>query len=97
MASTSESRLMSAAVFAPFDPPGTRAAAGRQHFAPDMPAYLHLSRDPWRHEVVLTLASDVEPHNPALPCTEPPAAKVAANQESRAVRLAQQPRFRASR
>lgn len=65
MASTSESRLMSAAVFAPFEPAGTRADAGRQHFAPDMPAYSHVSRDPRGYEVGWTLAG--EPHKPAPP------------------------------
>lgn len=45
----------------PFDPPGTRADADRQYFAPDMPAYFHLSRDPRGHEVAWTLAGDVKP------------------------------------
>lgn len=49
----------------PFDPPGTGATAERRTFAPDMPAYFHLSRDPQGRDVVWTLAGDVDPAKPA--------------------------------
>ncbi|TWI04637.1 zinc carboxypeptidase [Luteimonas cucumeris] len=50
----------------PFDPPGT-PAGNRKTFAPDLPAYFHLSRDPQGHDVVWTLAGDVDPAKPTPP------------------------------
>ena len=51
----------------PFDPPGTDANRQRWAFAPDMPAYFHLSRDPQGRDVVWTLAGDVDATRPDLP------------------------------
>lgn len=48
----------------PFDPPGASTGQGRRTFAPDMPAYFHLSRDPQGRDVVWTLAGDVDPAKP---------------------------------
>lgn len=48
----------------PFDPPGASADKRRKTFAPDMPAYFHLSRDPQGRDVVWTLAGDVDPAKP---------------------------------
>ena len=48
------------------DPPGAGANQGRSTFAPDMPAYFHLSRDPEGREIVWTLAGDVDPAKPGL-------------------------------
>lgn len=48
----------------PFDPSGASAAQGPMTFAPDMPAYFHLSRDPEGRDIVWTLAGDVDPANP---------------------------------
>lgn len=52
----------------PFDPPGASArqerTKKRRTFAPDTPAYFHLSRDPQGRDVVWTLAGDVDPAKP---------------------------------
>ena len=48
----------------PFDPPGASANQGRRTFAPDMPAYFHLSRDPQGRDIVWTLAGNVDPAKP---------------------------------
>ncbi|MGY0619248.1 M14 family zinc carboxypeptidase [Lysobacter sp. A378] len=48
----------------PFDPPGANAGRESGMLAPDMPAYFHLSRDPQGHDVVWTLAGDVDPASP---------------------------------
>ncbi len=48
----------------PFDPPDAPAAKQRKTFAPDMPAYFRLSRDPQGRDVVWTLAGDVDPARP---------------------------------
>src|SRR5688572_6484637 len=49
----------------PFDPSssestGTNVGNARRTFAPDMPAYFHLSRDPQGRKIVWTLAGDVD-------------------------------------
>lgn len=54
----------------PFDPApagGANARAPQAHgtFAPDAPAYFHLSRDPQGRDIVWTLAGDVDPAKPA--------------------------------
>lgn len=53
----------------PFDRPGVEADGERRTFAPDAPAYFHLSRDPQGRDVVWTLAGDVDPEKPG-PATE---------------------------
>lgn len=54
----------------PFDPPGGGAGnPGRKDgtFAPGVPAYFHLARDPQGHDVAWTLAGDVDPATPGPP------------------------------
>jgi len=48
----------------PFDPPGAEAGRKRGAFAPGIPAYFHLSRDPQGRDVVWTLAGDVDAARP---------------------------------
>ena len=48
----------------PFDPPGAPAGDTPRAFGTDMPAYFHLSRDPQGHDIVWTLAGDVDPEQP---------------------------------
>lgn len=48
----------------PFDPPGADASQEPRSFAPDIPAYFHLSRDPHGRDVVWTLAGDVDQGKP---------------------------------
>ncbi len=51
----------------PFAPPSAEGADAQPEktFAPDAPAYFHLSRDPQGREIVWTLAGDVDPKHPA--------------------------------
>ncbi len=49
----------------PFEPPGADDGERTKTFAPDAPAYFHLSRDPLGRDIVWTLAGDVDPERPA--------------------------------
>ena len=51
----------------PFDPPGAGVDEAPQTFAPGLPAYFHLSRDPEGRDVAWTLAGDVDPEQPTPP------------------------------
>ena len=48
----------------PFDPPNADVGQARGAFAPGIPAYFHLSRDPQGRDVVWTLAGDVDAAKP---------------------------------
>ena len=48
----------------PFDPPNADAGQESEAFAPGIPAYFHLSRDPQGRDVVWTLAGDVDATKP---------------------------------
>jgi hypothetical protein len=48
----------------PFDPPVAGTEDKPKAFAPGVPAYFHLSRDPGGHDVVWTLAGDVDAMKP---------------------------------